>query len=265
MRIAHVSDVHILDRRPSGQRSRYDLGVRFLSFGRPLDAHARARKLTSALKAAERGGADHVVVSGDLTESGVPAQFEELAGVLHETRIDPERITLVPGNHDAYGEPREWERALDGPLKAFARSSAGVAGKVVERGELYLLPIDVAFPQPITRSAGLLTSEAAEAVKRRACDRAMQRRAVVVVQHHPPFAHARAAWQWIDGLQGHERMTTLLASAPSVHVLHGHLHKSTTHARVFGAPAVVDDPDDRPRVRLYDLRDGALESVGMTA
>jgi hypothetical protein len=33
-------------------------------------------------------------------------------------------------------------------------------------------------------------------------------------------------------------------------------------ARVFGAPAVVDDDEERPRVRLYDARDGAVESLG---
>ena len=38
-----------------------------------------------------------------------------------------------------------------------------------------------------------------------------------------------------------------------------------TRARIFGAPAVVDDAEDAPRVRLYDLRDGALESAGLFA
>ena len=32
--------------------------------------------------------------------------------------------------------------------------------------------------------------------------------------------------------------------------------------RIFGAPAIVDDPVNRPRVRLYDVHGTALESVG---
>jgi hypothetical protein len=34
--------------------------------------------------------------------------------------------------------------------------------------------------------------------------------------------------------------------------------------RVFGASATVDD-QDRPRVRLYDVRDGQLTSAGLFA
>src|SRR5450432_2080609 len=98
-RIAHISDVHLL---AEPAQKRHDLRVRFLSFGRVLDAAARIRKLKTALCKALRSGADHVLVSGDLTESGTPEQFETLASVLDELRIDPERLTLVPGNHDAY-------------------------------------------------------------------------------------------------------------------------------------------------------------------
>ena len=55
-RIAHLSDVHMLDARPSRARSGYSMGHRFLSFGRPLDAVGRQRKLVHALSAARRVG-----------------------------------------------------------------------------------------------------------------------------------------------------------------------------------------------------------------
>src|SRR5580704_18481944 len=104
-RIAHLSDVHMLDARPSRARSGHSMGHRFLSFGRPLDAAGRRRKLVHALSAARRVGADHVVVSGDLTEIGSPGEFETLAETLHESGIAPDHITLVPGNHDLYTSP----------------------------------------------------------------------------------------------------------------------------------------------------------------
>jgi 3',5'-cyclic AMP phosphodiesterase CpdA len=80
MRLAHVSDVHVLE--PLSMTDGYGLDIRFLSFGRRLDAQGRLRKLARALAAAKRNAADHVVVSGDLTESATPAQFELLAAAL---------------------------------------------------------------------------------------------------------------------------------------------------------------------------------------
>jgi 3',5'-cyclic-AMP phosphodiesterase len=97
-RIVHLSDAHVLDPRPSRTRSGWR--VRFLSFGRPLDAVGRQRKLRRALRTAKQVGAHHVVVSGDLTEIGAPGEFEALAETLLDSRISPDRITLVPGNHD---------------------------------------------------------------------------------------------------------------------------------------------------------------------
>ena len=44
-RIAHLSDVHMLDALPSRTRSGWSMGHRFLSFGRPLDPVGRRRKL----------------------------------------------------------------------------------------------------------------------------------------------------------------------------------------------------------------------------
>ena len=168
-RIAHLSDVHMLDARPSRARSGHSMGHRFLSFGRPLDAVGRRRKLAHALSAARRVGADHVVISGDLTEIGAPGEFECLAEGLHESGIAPERITLVPGNHDLYTSPDAWSLALEGPLAAFkAHERAGARARVVECAGVRFLPLDVARYQPLTRSAGWIDDLAMDAVARRA-------------------------------------------------------------------------------------------------
>jgi 3',5'-cyclic-AMP phosphodiesterase len=204
-RIAHLSDVHMLDPRPSRARAGFSMRVRFLSLGRPLDAIERRRKLMRALDAARSARADHVVVSGDLTEIGEPEEFEAFAEVLHDSKIDPERITLVPGNHDAYTSMGAWKAALEGPLAAFAAGAAEAPGKMVERGGVCFMPLDVTRMQPVTRSAGELTDAAAVAVERRLSDPFFRDRPVVLVQHHPPFSHNTGAYQWLDGLSGGAR------------------------------------------------------------
>ena len=267
-RIAHISDVHMLEAGPV-QSVIAGLVLRFLSVGRALDARGRRTKLKRALAAAMRSGADHVVISGDLTEVGAAGQYEAFAETLHESAICPENVTLVPGNHDVYASGEAWKRALDGPLRAYRGTSAEHAGKLVERGDVIVLPVDVTCFQAITRSAGELGDSAADALERRFSDRAFRNKALIVVQHHPPFAHATGTWQWIDGLRGSARMMGLLATHPHVQVLHGHLHKAVDRlvgaglrkSRVFGASATVDDDEATPRVRLYDLRDGQLEGA----
>src|ERR1700744_2340210 len=139
-RIAHLSDAHMLDPRPSRTRSGWSMQVRFLSFGRPLDAVARQHKLARSLRTARRIGAHHVVLSGDLTEIGTPGEFETLAEVLHDSGISPEKITLVPGNHDLYTSPDAWKWALSGPLAAFARTSADMPGKLLDVGGATIMP-----------------------------------------------------------------------------------------------------------------------------
>ncbi len=265
-RIAHLSDVHMLDSRPGGSRSGWSMRHHFLSFGRPLDDVGRRRKFAHALSAARRAGAGHVVVSGDLTEVGAPGEFEALAEVLHESEFAPERITLVPGNHDLYTSPDGWRRAIEGPLSAFASTSAGEPGLVVECAGVRLLPLDVTLHQPVTRSAGVIPDDALSMVARRAADPAFSDRPLVVVQHHPPFVRKTMALHWIDGLVGAANFMILLEKFRHLFVLHGHLHSLVNRAlgcgvaRVLGATAVVDD-GPAPRLRLYDVRAGRLEAA----
>jgi 3',5'-cyclic-AMP phosphodiesterase len=267
-RIAHLSDVHMLDARPKRDRSGYSMGHRFLSLGRPLDAIGRRTKLTRALAAARRVGADHLVISGDLTEIGSPGEFECLAETLHDSGVSPARMTLVPGNHDLYTSPDAWCRALDGPLAAYRATSASEPGRIVECAGVRLLPLDVARYQPVTRSAGFIDDHALDIVQRRAADAGLADRPLVVVQHHPPFVRANQAWQWVDGLLGAARMMSILEGFRHLFVLHGHLHSAVNRvldcgvARVLGATAIVDD-QEAPRVRLYDVRDGHLEAAGL--
>ncbi len=269
-RIAHLSDVHMLERRANPSHL-HNLSLHFLSFGRALDPEGRRRKLHRALAAAERCRADHFVISGDLTEVGAPDQFEAFAEALHDSGIHPHRITLVPGNHDAYTSGEAWKQAIEGPLRAFSSTSSGEPGKVVDRGDVVFLPVDVTCLQAITRSAGELTPVWGDAIERRFTDPGLANKAMVVVQHHQPFAHSRSAWQWIDGLRGHARLMDLLARHRRVQLLHGHMHKIVDRlvdfgkSRIFGAPAIVDDTENTPRVRLYDVRDGLLEDAGMCA
>lgn len=269
-RIAHLSDVHILDPKTRRSHARYRLATKLVSLGRAIDPRMRAKKLARALGAAKASGADHFVVSGDLTELGDQTEFEHFAEVLEDARLPEGSVTLVPGNHDAYTSNGAFQKAMAGPLKRFARASAREPGKIVEGGDVVLLPIDTSCFQNIVRAGGEFTPDATRAVEARLVDPALRDKAIVLVLHHAPFAlHKTPMMQWIDGLRGGTQVIELLKRHPRLQVLHGHLHRvvdrmlevtESTRTRIFGAPAVCDGES---QVRVYEVRDGALESMGM--
>ena len=208
------------------------------------------------------------MISGDLTEDGSPGQFEELGEVLATSRIDPLKVTLVPGNHDAYDDARGFARALEGPLRPYAPASFSgeKLGKVIDLGGVVLLPVSTAVHQHWSSSWGHIERAGLEWVEKRATDPNIAKRAVVVVQHHAPIRHPVAALQWVDGLRGYARLLALLSKVRGVQVIHGHLHRAMNRvlelggiSRIFGAPAVVEDRE--PRVRMYETRGGIIVAV----
>jgi Icc protein len=267
MRVAHLSDVHVLERRQGGGSpvgDGYTLRTRLVSYARSFAPEARVEKLRRSLAAARESGASHVVISGDLTEIGNDAQFDVFAQALHDSKITPSSVTLVPGNHDAYTSETSWARAMSGPLAAFAESSAGKAGKVVDRGDVVFLPIDASCFQSITRAGGEITRATSDAIEARLVDPALERKTVVLVLHHPPFAPRGRVSGWVDGLRGSTRLLEIVQRHANVQVLHGHLHKAVDcfagGCRIFGAPAVVDDRESA-RVRVYELKSGVFEAA----
>lgn len=267
-RIAHLSDVHMLDPRTEGRGAGYRLATHLVSYARRLDPAARSRNLTRALELAKAGGAQHVVISGDLTEVGSRPEFDRFAEVLSGAGFAPDAVTLVPGNHDAYTEVDGWARAMRGPLRAYASASADAPGKIVDRGSVVFVPVDSTRYQSIARSGGEIREDATRAIERAVAHAHARAKAVVVVQHHPPVPHRTGpVWTFVDGLRGWARLVDLLRTHPSIQLLHGHLHKVVDRfvgegkgSRIFGAPATVDDRD-LPRVRLYDVVDGGLVAL----
>lgn len=265
MRIAHVSDAHLLaDEDERAGLSANGLKMRYLSVGRALEPAARADKLRRALDVAR--AADHVVVSGDLTELGTDAQLARLAEVLLASGVEPRRVTLVPGNHDAYASQHAWKNAMRGVLAPWAESSAGGSGKVVERDEVSFLPIDVSRHQAFALSSGALRDDDAERLEARLADAALQKKPIVIVTHHPPYSPG-PLWRLIDGMAKGARMMSMLERFANVSVLHGHLHRlvdrilSPTKSAIFGASAAVDG--GATAVRFYDVIAGALVCAPM--
>jgi len=263
-RIAHVSDLHLVERTHATRRGLSEVRLRYLSFGRPIDFEARVVCAREALRLALASHPDHLCITGDLTEDGIDAQFEVLAEVLHEAGVSPERTTLVPGNHDGYDDPRAFEKALSGPLSAYRKTS--LPGSVVVHDRAAIAAVSTLIPQSFARSAGAVDRAQLTHLAALAEDAWLRTRALVVAQHHPPMRHLAPGLQWLDGLERPEPVRALVERHPHLHVLHGHTHTATDRAvragrdaQVFSVPAVVESAEP---VRVYEAAEQRLRPVG---
>lgn len=252
-RIAHLTDVHMLESghaaRAIGERMR----LSFLTLGRAIDAEVHKRRFESALREAWLTRADHLVISGDLTEDGLPEQFELFAEVLAESPWSPDDVTIVPGNHDAYVDLNAFERALEGPLSAFRRTST--PGTITELRDATVVALSTTIDQHWLRAAGRVGEAARAMLERLSLREAKRDRPVVVAMHHPPMPWGLQL-RWIEGLLDVDAVSALLGRHPNAHVLCGHIHSGGDHRvrgnedpQIFVGDAVVDGATP---VRVYE-------------
>lgn len=260
MLIAHVTDFHVLEANFGLRRTLERARLKLLSNGRPVDPSDRRRRVEAALEKVRLAEPDHVCITGDLTEDGSDGQFEELAEILAGSGLDPARVTLVPGNHDAYTYPDGLARALAGPLAEYRESST--LGHVVERGDYVVLPVGTTMAQCFVRAAGFVGDEGRSRLERGLKHAASKKVPAIVAMHHPPVRKARNLLKWFDELLDAAEVSRVLEPFESARVLHGHLHQHTnlafgglTRARAHGARAVADHTSP---VRFYRVTDEGL-------
>lgn len=100
MKIVHLSDIHIWQYTWDPRQL---WGVRALGMAELLLGRARRFRLDRIQEVVDRVQElrpDHVLITGDLTTTALPSEFREAARVLAPLLEDPERVTIVPGNHD---------------------------------------------------------------------------------------------------------------------------------------------------------------------
>ncbi len=102
MRIVHLSDIHfwqyeINPLRLLGKRA---LGMASLVMGR---AHRfDLGRMPALVDHVTRLRPDHILITGDITTTALPAEFRAAKAAMAGWLGDPARVTLVPGNHDRY-------------------------------------------------------------------------------------------------------------------------------------------------------------------
>lgn len=227
--IAHVTDVHlgpIAGFTPRHWNAKRALG--YFNWVRKRQ-HAHLRGVLDRIVAdmqAQRP--DHIAVGGDLCNIGLPQEHVDALAWL-QSLGSPQRVSVVPGNHDIYcrlriGDPgvKHWARymASDAAGATLARGpTAFPCARVV--GNVALIGVNSAEPTPSGMAWGRV-GYGQFARLAAALDRAREAGLFrLVTIHHPPLpgqASARRA------LKDAAQMRDVLASYGAELVIHGHNH-----------------------------------------
>ena len=263
--LAHLSDVHLgpLPRFPA----KYWNAKRVLGY---LNWH-RARKARHQRSTLDRLVADllaqnpdHIAVTGDLVNIGLPAEYEAAARWLTELG-SADRVTVVPGNHDIYthladdpGHER-WRPSMQS--NEGGRDAAGSGGFPFVRryGPIALIGLNSAVPTRPFHAGGRLGTEQRERVEAILGQLGADGVLRVVLIHHPPLP-GQATPQ--KALQDAAELEGLLKATGAELVLHGHNHRSMHETRrhasgdvhVIGVPsASLGQPHKGEHLARYHL------------
>ncbi|MBW2734014.1 MAG: metallophosphoesterase [Deltaproteobacteria bacterium] len=273
MRIAHLSDIHVLSlegERPWSFLNQRVLGGANLLFNRggayPVEV---AEALVHDVNAQE---VDHVIVSGDLTNLSLKAEFKRVAEMLGRLKGAPANVTVVPGNHDCYTLGAFLSRPFERVLAPFLESD--VVGRqafpvLKLRGDVAVIGLSSATFAPPLLATGCVGQRQLGALEQLLERPEVRRRFRIIVVHHPPRS-PYASWhkRLVDG----EALMGVIERAGADLVLHGHLHRElrdelptpTGQALVVGVNSgtwVTAESPRRASYNLYEVRDGVLWDV----
>ena len=280
--LAHISDLHIGPLPRAGMRALAGKRVTgFLSWRLKRSKIHRFEVLDALAKDLEAQKPDHIAVTGDLVNIALPAEFTQAHAFLQRIGT-PDRVTVVPGNHDAYVSV-PWPQAAglwdaymtgkhydDGAVRPprdvrdfpFVRRIGGVA----------LIGVSTALPTRPFSAAGELGEtqlQRLDTILEQLGDAGAFR---IVLIHHPPFgggAYKRKS------LRDAAPFADIVRKRGCELMLHGHTHMSqlgrmkgpNISVPVIGVPsasAMPSDHRDPSRYHIYRLSRGERDDGAWT-
>ncbi len=279
--IAHITDPHL---SPAPMPGFADLRLKrvmgFINWKRGRRRRNDMEMLVRLVADLRAQRPDHVAVTGDLVNIGMPAEFRR-AALWMRTLGEPADVSFVPGNHDAY------VRASMPLLEAtFAAWTAGDAPRgeaaypyLRVRREIAIIGLTSAVPTGPLLATGRLGRRQLEAFAELLDETGAKGLARVVLIHHPPVVGATPP---LRGLSDAVEFERIVRDRGAEAILHGHTHQQAVRSLasraartiggavpVLGAPsaaAAARDPRYRAAYHLVRFeRDGERWRVSARA
>jgi len=265
--LAHLSDPHLPPlpaprlRDLAGKRA---LG--YLNWTRNRRHVHRRDVLDTLVSDMQAQVPDHIAITGDLVNLALEAEFAPSLTWL-ESVGTPDRVTVIPGNHDTYVRATKhrfadvWRNYLDADDAAADRPSFP---SLRRRGPLALASVSTAVPTGPLMATGRLGHSQLEALERMLTQLAGEQAFRVLLIHHPLRSDSR-----IKRLTDSADLLAVLRRHGVELILHGHDHVHSTvwvdgpngAIPVVGVPSASAVAHGRYPAAAYNLfsiaRDGA--------
>lgn len=244
-KLVHLSDMHLTPPgRPRGRQLLNKRLIGYLNWYRSRKTIHQRPVLDLLVEDILQQKPDHIAVTGDLVNFGLPSEFDQALAWLH-TLGAPEDVSVIPGNHDAYVS-LPYERGI-GHWKAFMSGDAtGLDFRpdrlgfpyVRQRGPIAIIGLCSAVPTLPFMAAGRLGAAQMNALPAILDRLGEQGHCRAVLIHHPPLPRLTS---WRRGLRDVKALDAILARHGAELVLYGHNHLQSLdyiETRSGPAPAV---------------------------
>jgi 3',5'-cyclic AMP phosphodiesterase CpdA len=224
--LAHLSDPHLPPmpaarlRDLAGKRA---LG--YLNWIRNRHKVHRREVLDALVSDLQAQAPDQIAVTGDLVNIALDAEFAPARAWL-ESVGPANRVTVIPGNHDAYvrATQHRFAEAWGDYLRGDQAPDGDVGFPLLRRrGPLALISASSAVPTPPLMATGWLGRDQLDALERMLTGLAAEQAFRVLLIHHPLRSDSR-----IKRLTDSAALIALLQRHGVELVLHGHDHVHST-------------------------------------
>ncbi len=277
MRLAHISDLHLLDL--SGVGIGRFMNRRLIGGLNLLARRAREYRpeiLETLVDDLLKEEVDHVAVSGDLSNLALEPEFER---VFHLLRLlgGWDRVSVVPGNHDYYtfraAETRKFEKVFYPFMfeREFSDLDVDVYPYTKRLGDFLLVGVNSATRTVPPGSYGTIGERQMELLDRILAGPDAQGAYTCLLLHHPLHTRDRLT-EFTSGLLGRKELLALVDRHKVDLVLHGHDHHgriwkreqaghATTVICCGSSTRLVEDHQLVARYRVITIEDGRIRRI----
>lgn len=262
--LAHLSDPHLSPMpRPRLTELMGKRAVGYFNWRTNRGTHHSPDYLSALVADLKHRGFDHLAVTGDLVNLGLPDEYG-LARRFLESLGPGDRVSMVPGNHDAYVRGTAllhldmWKEYIaSDEIEPHANIAGAPFPYLRRRGNLAIIGLSTAIPTAPFLATGKLGKAQLQEFERLLKIAKDERRFRVVLIHHPPAGRHSPHEVLTDA----KAFCAVIAREGAELVLHGHKHKAMLQkiegpeggVNVIGVPSASNPGANPERGGAYNL------------
>ena len=229
MKIGHISDIHWLDIHDTKitdfLNKRISGGINLLAGRSRIHSTKTAQ---AAIEKIKELGCTHLIVTGDLTNLALPAEFNSVRMALNRYFAD-DKMTIVPGNHDFYTREslvahrfeKYMYRTAPGNLD-FGCKDTWPFVRIVK--DIAFIGVNSAQPRPWFVAAGRVGDQQLDMLDKALSHPEVASRTKIVALHHHLYRILQTPGESLRKLEDAPELLDICADRKVNMIVHGHNH-----------------------------------------